>query len=317
MLPLYPDIKSYVHHRVAVDTPHELYIEECGSPSGIPILFVHGGPGAGFGPKSRRFFNPEKYRIILFDQRGSGQSSPHAELENNTTQLLLDDMEVIREFLGIDKWVLFGGSWGATLSLLYAQRYPERMKALILRGVFLGRQRDLDWLYQDGASRLFPDAWQRFIAPVEKIANGDNVKAYYSLLTGENELARMAAAKAWSIWEAQCSTLRPSIELIEAMTGSHSAYALARIEAHYCANKFFLTENQILEDAHKLFGIPGVIIHGRYDVVCPLENAYLLHQQWSDSELQIIRDAGHSAFEPSIADALVRATDALSKQLED
>ena len=230
---LYPEIHPYVSHTVAVDPLHKLHVEECGSPHGIPVVFVHGGPGAGCEDYHRRFFDPERFRIILFDQRGSGRSAPHAELEGNTTQALVADMEVIREHLGIDKWLLFGGSWGSTLSLVYAESHPERVHGLILRGIFLCRPHEIQWFYQQGASRLFPEYWQDYLAPIPENERGDMVSAYYRRLTGENEMERMAAAKAWSLWEGRTSTLRPSEAVVEHFGSPYTALSLARIECHY------------------------------------------------------------------------------------
>jgi proline iminopeptidase len=312
---LFPDIKPYGHRQLAVEPPHVLYVEECGTPEGVPVLFVHGGPGGGCSPKHRCFFDPMEYRIVLFDQRGCGRSTPHAELNGNRTDALIEDMEAIRIELGIDKWLLFGGSWGSTLSLLYAQRYPERVLGLVLRGIFLCRRQDLLWFYQDGASHVFPDYWQTFVAPIAPAERGDMMNAYYRLLTGSNELARMGAAKAWSGWEAQCATLKPDSQLYEQFTDPRVALALARIEAHYFVNDAFLEPNQILANADKLKGIPGVIVHGRYDMVCPFDNAFALHEAWPDSDLQIIRDAGHSALEPGITDALIKATNRFAREL--
>jgi proline iminopeptidase len=314
MMTLYPEIKPYAHHRLRVGAPHELYVEESGDPDGIPILFVHGGPGGGCDHKNRCFFDPEAYRIILFDQRGTGRSTPHCELENNTTQELVADVEAIRELLGIDKWILFGGSWGATLSLLYAQTHAERVMGLILRGVFLCRDADIHWFYQDGASYIFPDYWEDYVHPIPEDQRHDLVAAYYSLLTGDNELARMGAAKAWSLWEAHCATLRPNHELVEHFSDPHTALALARIESHYFVNQGFIDANQILENANKLSPIPGIIVHGRYDMVCRLDNAVELHNAWPNSELHIVRDAGHASSEPSITDALIRATRDMAKR---
>jgi proline iminopeptidase len=312
---LFPDIKPYNHRQLAVEPPHVLYVEECGTPEGVPVLFVHGGPGGGCSPKHRCFFDPMEYRIVLFDQRGCGRSTPHAELNGNRTDALIEDMEAIRIQLGIDKWLLFGGSWGSTLSLLYAQKYPERVLGLVLRGIFLCRRQDLLWFYQDGASHVFPDYWQSFVAPITPADRGDMMAAYYRLLTGSNELARMGAAKAWSGWEAQCATLKPDPQLYEQFTDPRVALALARIEAHYFVNDAFLEPNQILANAHKLKGIPGVIVHGRYDMVCPFDNAFALHEAWPGSDLQIIRDAGHSALEPGITDALIKATNRFAREL--
>ena len=312
---LFPDIKPYNTHQLKVSERHTLYVEECGTPGGIPVLFVHGGPGGGCSPKHRCFFDPLVYRIVLFDQRGCGRSTPHADLTDNNTDALVEDIETIRKTLGIDKWLLFGGSWGSTLSLVYAERYPERILGLILRGIFLCRQQDLRWFYQEGASHVFPDYWQQFIAPIAPADRGDMVGAYYKLLTGANELARMGAAKAWSGWEAQCATLKPDSQLYEQFTDPRMALALARIEAHYFVNDAFLRPDQILADAHKLKGIPGVIVHGRYDMVCPFDNAFALHEAWPESQLKIIRDAGHSAMEPGITDALVQATNRFAREL--
>ncbi len=308
MLVLYPEIKPFATHRLPVSPVHTLHLEQSGNPMGIPVLFVHGGPGGGTDGNSRRYFDPEHYHIIVFDQRGAGRSTPHAELQDNTTQALVADMEAIREFLHVDKWVLFGGSWGSTLSLVYAETYPERVLGLVLRGIFLCRDKDLQWFYQDGASRLFPDFWEGYWLHIPEDERHDMIAAYHRRLTGPDEIARMAAAKLWSVWEGCCSTLRPNTQVVERFGDPHVALALARIEAHYFINDAFLEDNQILRDAHKLAGIPGFIIHGRYDVVCPLDNATALHNCWPESELYIIRDAGHSAVEPGIADALIRAT---------
>jgi proline iminopeptidase len=311
----YPELKPYQRHQIAVEAPHELYVDESGNPDGIPVLFVHGGPGAGCGKYDRRFFDPEIYRIVLFDQRGSGRSRPHAELAANTTQKLIEDMEVIRNTLDIEKWVLFGGSWGSTLSLAYAETYPARVLGLILRGIYLCRPEDLRWFYQAGTSRLFPDFWEDFIHPIPEAERGDMMNAYYRHLTSDNQIQQMTAAKAWSLWEGRCATLRPNQEVIESFTETHRALSLARIEAHYFVNNAFLSENQLLRNAYLLAGIPGVIVHGRYDVICPLDNAYLLHKAWPESELHIIREAGHSARELGIVDALIRATNEMAKNL--
>jgi len=305
---LYPRIKPYTTHRLEVQTPHVLHIEESGIPDGIPILFVHGGPGAGCLPFHRTFFDPEIYRIILFDQRGCGKSSPHARLEANTTQALVEDMETIRQHLGIDRWILFGGSWGSTLSLVYAETYPEKVMALILRGIFLCRPKEIQWFYQSGASRIFPDYWKEFIAPIPIEERDDIVKAYYKLLLGENELARMGAAKTWAKWEGQTSTLQPNKSVLSSFTEPHTAMSLARIECHYFMNNSFLKDNQILDNIAKIADIPGTIVQGRYDMVCPMESAFELYEAWPSVELDIIAEAGHSAAERGIVDALVRAT---------
>ncbi|MEJ2668773.1 MAG: prolyl aminopeptidase [Gammaproteobacteria bacterium] len=316
MYTLYPDIRPYAVHSIKVDMPHVLFVEECGNKNGIPIVFLHGGPGAGCEPYHRRFFDPDQYRIILFDQRGCGRSTPHSSLKSNTTQRMAEDLEEVRRFLNIDKWAVFGDSWGATLGLVYAQAYPESVTAMILRGVFLGRPQDINWFYNSGASRFFPDLWQDFLKPLTENERENILESYYEKLTGPDELARMAAAKAWSGWEGRCATLRPSHTVIDHFLEPHTAMSLARIECHYFLNHAFLEPNQILDNMGRISDIPGTIVHGRYDMVCPLEQAYDLHQAWSNSELHIIRDAGHSASEPSIVDALVRATDDLAKHLD-
>lgn len=313
MLVLYPEIKPYATHRLQVSSLHEIHLEEVGNPEGIPVLFVHGGPGGGCDATSRRYFAPDVYRIVIFDQRGAGRSTPHAELEENTTDALVADMETIRAFLKIERWVLFGGSWGSTLSLVYAQTYPQQVMGLILRGIFLCRDKDLHWFYQEGASRLFPDHWEEYHDHIPPQERHDLMAAYHRRLTGTDEIARMAAAKIWSMWEGCCSTLRPNPHVVEHFSDPHTAMAIARIEAHYFVNKTFMKENQILENAGKLKGIPGIIVHGRYDVVCPLDNAIALHKQWPEAELFVIRDAGHSASEPGITDALIRATNDMAR----
>ncbi len=309
MRTLYPDIAPYVTHSLRVDDRHTLYVEECGTPKGIPALFLHGGPGAGCESYHRRFFDPQRYRAVLFDQRGAGRSTPHADLVDNTTELLIRDIETIRQQLGVERWVVFGGSWGSTLALVYAEAHPERVSALILRGVFLCRPQEIHWFYQEGANRVFPDYWRDFVAPIAPERRGDLLHAYYAALTGSNEVAQLAAAKAWSIWEGRTATLLPNPDVVAHFGGAHVALSMARIESHYFVNDAFLQPNQLLHDAPRLAGIPGVIVHGRYDLICPLENAWQLHQAWSGSELQIIPDAGHSAAEPNTAAALVAALD--------
>jgi len=313
---LYPEIKPYATHRLSVDDIHELYIEECGDKTGIPVVFLHGGPGGGIDPDHRRYFDPEKYRIILFDQRGSGRSTPHAELTNNTTQDLIDDLEKIREFCGISQWMLFGGSWGSTYALLYAQAHPEKVTAMILRGIFLAREQDYTWLYQEGASNVYPDFWEDFINHIPEDQRDDMVSAYYEKLTGSDEIARMAAAKAWSIWEGRMATLQPNHKLIEHFTDPRTALSLAKIEAHYFKHRCFVEDNQIIKNIDKIQDIPGIIVHGRYDMICPLDNAYTLHKAWPISQLHIIRDAGHSAGEAGNIDALIRATRSMASRLE-
>ncbi len=311
---LYPEIKPYKEHSIIVDVPHRIYVEECGNPNGIPVLFLHGGPGSGCVSYHRRFFDPEKYRIVLFDQRGCGRSSPHASVKNNTTQDLIKDIETIRNQLGVDKWVLFGGSWGSTLALLYAQAYPQQVSGMILRGIFLCRQRDLDWLYRDGANRIFTDSWQQLLKLLPAHSQHDIVKGYSTLLNADNELQRMAAAKAWAAWEGSCSTLRPNPTMKGNLTDSRTAMSMARMEVHYFLNHGFIEENQILQNMDVLKDIPGIIVHGRYDMICPVEQAFALHSCWLNSELNIIRDAGHASLESGIVDALIKATDEMASK---
>lgn len=315
MRDLYPRIKPYVTHSLKVDPPHVLHVEESGVPDGVPVLFVHGGPGAGCSPYHRSFFDPEKYRIVLFDQRGCGLSAPHASLEKNTTWDLVADMERIREHLGIERWLLFGGSWGSTLSLAYAETHPERVLGLILRGIFLCRPAEIHWFYQEGASHIFPDYWAEYLKPIPEEEHGNLLRAFYQRLTGDNELARMGAAKAWSTWEGRTSTLLPSKSLVDHFSEPRNALSLARIECHYFMNDSFLEPNQLLRDAHRLADIPGVIVQGRYDVVCPMKSAWELAQAWPKAELNIIPDAGHSVLEAGTTDALVRATDDFAHRL--
>ncbi len=311
---LYPEIRPFDTHRLKVDEIHELAIEESGVPHGIPVIVLHGGPGGVCLPLHRRFFNPEKYRIILFDQRGAGRSRPHGELKNNNSQTLVADIEKIRVHLGLEKVMLFGGSWGATLALLYAQAYPDNVIAMVLRGVFLARKKDMDWLYKEGANRFFPDAWENFLKPISENERHDLIAAYYRRLTGSDDLARRAAAKSWSGWEAECSTLRPNLNLIDEFTSSRRALSLARIESHFFMNDCFIEDNQILDNMESIQHIPGVIVHGRYDMVCSLEASHSLNGAWLKSELHVVRDAGHASTEPGIVDALVRATDNFAKQ---
>ncbi len=315
MRQLYPAIRPYTSQRLEVGEGHRLYVEECGSPEGIPVLFVHGGPGAGCSEQDRRFFDPERYRIILFDQRGAGRSRPHAELADNTTGQLIADIERLRAQLGVERWLLFGGSWGSTLSLLYAQAHPERVLGMVLRGIFLCRKADIDWFYRYGASCIFPDYWQDFVAQIPASEHGDLLDAYHRRLTGGNEIIRMAAAKAWSLWEARCATHDPSPQVVARFGSPPVALAMARIEAHYFVHGAFIAENQICDQAHRLADIPCVIVHGRYDVVCPIEQAMTLRGRLPKAELEVIRDAGHASSEPGTLDALIRATDRFAREL--
>jgi proline iminopeptidase len=322
MLPLYPEIKPYARHQLKVDDVHELYIDESGTPDGIPVVFVHGGPGSGCEFNSRCFFSPEKYRIILFDQRGAGRSTPNTELTDNTTDHLVSDMNKIREYLGIDKWIVFGGGWGATLSLAYAQKNPETVLGLILRGVFLGRQQDIDWFSEEGTSLFFPDHWEDFVSPVlnkgkaEGNEKPSNCEAYHELMMQDNELARMSAAKAWSTWEAHASTLHPDPRLIKHFSDGGRAHARCLIATHYFRNQCFLEPGQLLKNASVLKDIPGIIVHARFDCVSPLGNAHQLRKAWPTSQLYIVREAGHSATEPAMIDALIRATRDMALRFE-
>ena len=313
LLKLYPKVEPYHEFQLKVDELHTLWVEECGNPNGVAAVFLHGGPGAACEEFHRRFFDTKHYRIILFDQRGCGRSIPHAELRNNTTQNLVADIEHIRNYLSIEKWLVFGGSWGSTLALTYAQAHPNRVTGLILRGIFLCRPRDIQWFYQDGASYLYPDLWQNYINVIPEEERNDLVSAYYKYLTSEDKELQHKVARAWSAWEGSTSSLIAKPAVLNHFLRDHIALSLARIECHYFVNNSFLRKDQLLEDAYKLAGIPGVIIHGRYDVVCPIEQAYMLHQAWSDAEFIIAPTSGHSAMEPQIADALVCATQKFSQ----
>lgn len=313
---LYPDIEPYRAFRLPVDAPHDLYVEECGNPRGIPALLLHGGPGGGCAPLHRRFFDPEKFRAVLFDQRGCGRSTPHAELAGNDTWSLVADIERIRMELGIERWLVFGGSWGSTLALAYAEKHPERVLALVLRGIFLCRPRDLHWFYQDGAGRVFPEAWAEYLSAIPPEEHADLVQAYHRrLIAGDDLSERERCAVAWSVWEARCSTLLPEPEHVDHYRDPRVALAFARIENHYFVNDAFLEPDQLLRDSQRIADIPGIIVHGRYDLVCPVEQAIALHQAWPRAELQIIPDAGHAVTEPGISAALVRATDRFAVQL--
>ena len=315
MKKLYPELEPFKHFYLEVDELHAIYVEECGNPRGVPVVFLHGGPGAGCEPHHRCYFNPDVYRIILFDQRGCGRSRPHAELTRNTTWDLVNDMELIRKELGVDKWVVFGGSWGSTLALAYAESHPQRVSGLILRGIFLARQQDIDWFYQQGTSRLFPDYWQDYIAPVPESERNHMVTAYYRLLTSEDPAIREDAARAWSVWEGRTATLKPDERVISHFGDLHTALSIARIECHYFVNQSFLEPNQLVRDACRLKGIPGYIVHGRYDAICPVDQAFELHEAWPDARMTIVPDAGHAVVEPGITRALLKACDELGELL--
>ena len=310
---LYLPIEPYTQGNLKVCELHTIHFEESGNPEGKPVIFLHGGPGGGIEPIYRQYFDPKKWRIVIFDQRGCGQSTPHAELRENTTWDLVSDIEKLREHLGIEKWVVFGGSWGSTLSLAYSQTYPHRCKGLILRGIFMLRRKELLWFYQEGASHIFPDAWEEYLKPIPPDERDDLLSAYYKRLTSEDREIRARAARAWSIWEASTSKLFQSEELIQKFGESQFSDAFARIECHYFVNGGFLErENQLLENVDRIRHIQAAIVQGRYDVVCPLITAWELHKAWPEAEFIVVPDAGHSMTEPGIRSALIDATDKFS-----
>lgn len=310
---LYPPLEPYRTGRLRVTDGHELYYEESGNPQGKPVVFLHGGPGGGSDPKQRRFFHPAKYRIVNFDQRGCGKSTPYANLEANTTWDLVADIERLREHLGLDTWQVFGGSWGSTLALAYAEKHPNRVSELVLRGIFLLRKQEIDWFYQRGASVLYPDAWEPYLAHIPEGERSDLLKAYYGRLTSPDPAVRLAAAKVWSGWEGATSKLIPDADFSGHFEEDEFALAFARIECHYFLHKGWMEEAQLLRDAGKLKGIPGAIIQGRYDMVCPIESAWALSKAWPEADLVIVPDAGHSAYDSGISRALVAATDRFAR----
>ena len=306
MRELYPPREAYQEGKLQVSDLHTIYFEESGNPQGKPIVVLHGGPGGGCPSYYRQYFNPEKWRVIMFDQRGCGKSTPHAELRENTTWDLVGDIEKLREHLGINNWVVFGGSWGSTLSLAYSQTHPERCIGLILRGIFMLRQKELHWFYQEGASNIFPDAWEEYLKPIPPEERGDLLNAYYQRLTSEDKKIRLEAAKYWSIWEASTSKLFLAQKLMQRFGENDFADAFARIECHYFVNKgFFEREDQLLLNVDKIRHIPAVIVQGRYDVVCPMVSAWELHKVWSEAEFIVVPDAGHSMTEPGNQTALI------------
>jgi len=307
---LYPALRTYRRGKLRVSALHELYFEESGNPEGKPVVFLHGGPGGGTNPQMRRFFDPRRYRIVLYDQRGCGRSTPHASLEENTTWDLVEDTEKLRVYLGIDRWQVFGGSWGSTLAIAYGETHPERVTELVLRGIFLFDQYEIDWMYKEGgASQLYPEKFEEFLAVIPQAERGNLVEAYRKRLTSDDMEVQLAAAKAWSKWEGDIVTLLPSPSTIEHFTSPDVAVAVARIENHYMATHGWLDEGQLLRDATKLRGIPGVIVQGRHDCCTPPVAAWKLKQAWPEVELNIVPDGGHLFSEPGVLDGLIRATD--------
>ena len=306
----YPELQPHNRGRLRVSAMHEVYFEECGNPAGKPAIVLHGGPGGGISSFLRQLHDPEAYRIILFDQRGCGQSTPYAELQDNTTWALVDDMEALRRHLGVERWQVVGGSWGSTLALAYAETHPDRVTELIVRGIFTLRKSEIRWFYQEGADALFPDAWESFLAPIPEAERHDLVAAYHRRLTGPDPAEQMACARAWSQWEGSTLSLLPDEKRVSDFGSDRFALAFARIECHYFMNGgFFREDGELLANAARLKDIPGVIIQGRYDVVTPPRSAWDLHRAWPEAEFIMVADAGHTATEPGIADALVRATD--------
>ncbi|MGL4525510.1 MAG: prolyl aminopeptidase [Aestuariivirga sp.] len=306
----YPEIQPFQRGRLKVSALHEIYFEQCGNPRGQPAVVLHGGPGGGITPFLRQMHDPSHYRIILFDQRGCGQSTPHAELAENTTWDLVADMERLRQHLGIDRWQVAGGSWGSTLALAYAETHPERVTELVVRGIFTVRRSEIEWFYQCGADALFPDVWETYVAPIPEAERHDLIAAYHRRLTGADPAAQLACARAWSQWEGATLSLLPDPRRVSEFGADRFALAFARIECHYFENRgFFARDGQLIDDAHWLKGIPGVIIQGRYDVVTPMVTAWDLHKAWSEAEFVVVPDAGHTATEPGIADAVISATD--------
>lgn len=306
---LYPAIEPYETGMLEVGDGHVVYYERVGTPGAKPAVFLHGGPGGGVSPDHRRLFDPARYDLLLFDQRGCGRSTPHAGLEHNTTWHLVADIERLRELAGVDKWLVFGGSWGSTLALAYAEKYPERVTELVLRGVYTVSRAELQWYYQFGVSEMFPDKWERFQAPVPVAERGDMMAAYRKLLTGDDVAKQVEAARAWSVWEAETITLLPDIDISARHDEPHFALAFARLENHYFSHGAWLEEGQLLRDAGRLAGIPGVIVHGRYDMPCPARYAYALHKAWPGAEFHLVEGAGHAWTESGIMERLLEATD--------
>lgn len=313
-LTLYPEIVPYRTGRLRVSDLHEIYFEECGSPAGKPVVLLHGGPGGGINPVMRRYHDPRIYRIILFDQRGCGRSTPHASLEENTTWDLVGDMERLRIHLGVQRWQVFGGSWGSTLALAYAETYPDRVTELVLRGIFTLRRSELEWFYQEGSSWVFPDAFEDYVRVIPPEERGDMIAAFHRRLTHADPAVQIEAARAWSAWEGKTLSLLPDAERVRRFSEDHYALAFARIECHYFVNRgFFASDDQLIVDAHRLSGIPGIIVHGRYDIVTPVKIAFDLARAWPEAKLRIVPDAGHAMTEPGIVHELVAATNEFAR----
>ena len=314
MRTLYPAIDPYASGHLDVGDGHSIYWERAGTPGAKPAIFLHGGPGGGISPDHRRLFDPERYDVLLFDQRGCGRSTPHASLDANSTWHLVADIERLRVMMGADQWLVFGGSWGSALALAYAQSHPDHVSELVLRGIFTLRRQEIDWYYQEGASRIYPDKWERFLAPIAEKDRGDLLHAYHQILTGEDRTAQVAAARAWSVWEGETIRLLPDAALSATHDEDAFALAFARIENHFFVHRGWLEEGQLIRDAGKLRDIPGVIVQGRYDMACPAETAWALHRAWPEARFEMIEGAGHAYNEPGILDALIRATDSFAVQ---
>jgi len=311
---LYPEIEPHASGMLPLDAIHTMYWESCGRPDGIPVVFLHGGPGSGSTPKHRRFFDPAAYRIVVYDQRGAGRSTPLGELRENTTLHLIDDLERLRRHLGIERWLVFGGSWGSTLALAYAEAHPERCLGLVLRGIFLCRKSEIDWFLY-GLRHIFPEPWERFVGFLPPAERGDVLQSFHRRLIDPDPAVHMPAARAWSVYEGSCSTLLPSRETVDHFAGDVVALGLARMEAHYFVHDIFLPENALLERVNRLRVIPGVIVQGRYDVVCPIASAHDLVAAWPEVEYHVVPDAGHSVWEPGTCAALVAACERFKRRL--
>ena len=306
----HPPIEPYDSGRLDVGDGHSIHYERVGTPGAKPAVFLHGGPGGGISAQHRRLFDPARYDVVLFDQRGCGRSTPHAGLEANTTWHLVSDIERLRQMVGVERWLVLGGSWGSTLALAYAETHPQRVSELVLRGVYTVSRAELDWYYQFGVSEMYPDRWEAFVAPIPEAERSDMIAAYRQRLTGDDVAARIEAARAWSTWEGSTIKLLPDAELAAGFGEDHFALAFARIENHYFTHGAWLDDGQLLRDAHRLHGIPGTIVHGRYDMPCPLRYAWALHKAWPEAAFHLVEGAGHAYDEPGILDRLIAATDA-------